>query len=81
MYLEKINGKESNLLRKKLLAYEKREVRQKLDGRILTSVAKTFHKAGIVVPYDLKTDVGYRPLSESESMLSTKLFLLFVLIK
>lgn len=32
-------------------------------------VAKTFHKAGIVVPYEIKTDVGYRPLAESESML------------
>jgi len=31
-------------------------------------VTKTFHKAGIVVPYDSKTDIGYRPLSESECM-------------
>lgn len=56
-------------LQKKLLAYEKRKVQTILDGRKDISVAKTFHKAGIVVPYDSKTDVGYRPLQESESVL------------
>ena len=29
-------------------------------------VARTFHGAGIVVPYDRKTGVGYRKLSVSE---------------
>lgn len=56
-------------LQKKLLDYEKQKVKkQTLEGRKATVVAKTFHKAGIVVPYDRKTDIGYRPLSESESM-------------
>lgn len=30
-------------------------------------VAKTFHGLGIVVPYDKKNDVGYRPLPESDA--------------
>lgn len=49
--------------------YEQRKVTETLLGRQCLPVTKTFHKAGIVVPYDRKTDVGYRPLSESERML------------
>ncbi|XP_063236554.1 histone PARylation factor 1 isoform X2 [Bacillus rossius redtenbacheri] len=30
-------------------------------------VARTFHKAGIVVPYNKKTELGYRPLPLSEA--------------
>lgn len=52
-----------------MLDHEKRKVTPVLEGRKDNAVTKTFHKAGIVVPYDSKTDVGYRPLSESESML------------
>lgn len=29
-------------------------------------VTATFHRAGIVVPYDKKTQLGYRPLAESD---------------
>ena len=32
-------------------------------------VAKCLHKIGIVVPYDKKTDVGYRPLPKTDSEL------------
>lgn len=63
-----MDSKETHVLQKKLLAYEKRKVTDILEGRKVNAVAKTFHKAGIVVPYDCKTDVGYRPLSESESI-------------
>lgn len=64
-----------------MLDYENRKVTKILKGRqIVSVVARTFHRAGIVVPYDIKTDVGYRPLIESESMLSSILFLLFILI-
>lgn len=70
-----MDGQEALALKKKLLAYEKRKVTQILEGRKVDIVAKTFHKAGIVVPYDRKTDIGYRPLSESESKLSGKLSL------
>lgn len=63
-----MDGEIAHSLQKKLLAYEKKNVTQILDGRAVNStVSKTFHKAGIVVPYDSKTDVGYRPLSENES--------------
>lgn len=68
-YLHNMNDKEAHILQKKLLAYEKRKVTEILEGRKVNSVAKTFHKAGIVVPYECKTDVGYRPLSESEKTL------------
>uniref|UniRef100_A0A182PNV4 Zf-CCHH domain-containing protein n=1 Tax=Anopheles epiroticus TaxID=199890 RepID=A0A182PNV4_9DIPT len=44
-----------------LKSNDKRKVRQK------QIVCKTFHKAGLVVPYDRKTDVGYRPLLESDA--------------
>lgn len=30
-------------------------------------VARTFHKAGIVVPYDKKTELGYRDLAATDS--------------
>ncbi|GBP07019.1 Histone PARylation factor 1 [Eumeta japonica] len=36
-------------------------------------VSKTFHGAGIVVPYDKKTQMGYRPLVENERTIK-KLF-------
>jgi len=30
-------------------------------------VARTFHKVGIVVPYDKKTQLGYRDLAATDS--------------
>uniref|UniRef100_A0A182NP67 Zf-CCHH domain-containing protein n=1 Tax=Anopheles dirus TaxID=7168 RepID=A0A182NP67_9DIPT len=40
-----------------------------LKARDKLTVCKTFHKAGLVVPYDRKKDVGYRPLLESDAKL------------
>lgn len=40
----------------------------KLKARNNRVVCKTFHKGGLVVPYDRKTTVGYRPLIESDGM-------------
>lgn len=37
-----------------------------LKARNLKTVCKTFHKGGLVVPFDRKTDVGYRQLNESD---------------
>lgn len=71
-----MGSKEANTLDKKLLIYVKGIVTETLEGRKLIPVAKTFHKAGIVVPYDSKTDIGYRPLPESESKLLTNLCIL-----
>ncbi|XP_020811365.1 histone PARylation factor 1-like [Drosophila serrata] len=39
-------------------------------------VAKTFHRAGIVVPFDRKTQLGYRPLAVSDNELKKMLALL-----
>ncbi|KAH8336331.1 hypothetical protein KR059_001858 [Drosophila kikkawai] len=39
-------------------------------------VAKTFHRAGIVVPFDRKTQVGYRALAVSDAELKKMLALL-----
>ncbi|KAH8277478.1 hypothetical protein KR026_011394 [Drosophila bipectinata] len=39
-------------------------------------VAKTFHRAGIVVPLDKKSQMGYRPLSVSDAELKKMLALL-----
>ncbi|XP_031630182.1 histone PARylation factor 1-like [Contarinia nasturtii] len=41
----------------------------KLKARNLKTVCKTFHKAGLAVPYNRKTDVGYRQLGESDANL------------
>ncbi|XP_055625999.1 histone PARylation factor 1-like [Toxorhynchites rutilus septentrionalis] len=41
----------------------------KLKARGKTVVCKTFHKAGIVVPFDRKKEVGYRELLESDANL------------
>ncbi|KAJ8867847.1 hypothetical protein PR048_031652 [Dryococelus australis] len=38
----------------------------KMKGREKKVLAQTFHKAGIVVPYDKKNDLGYRPLLVTE---------------
>lgn len=38
----------------------------KLKARNMKVVSKTFHKAGLVVPVDKKTDVGYRSLIETD---------------
>lgn len=38
----------------------------KLKARNMKVVTKTFHKAGLVVPVDKDTDVGYRSLFETD---------------
>lgn len=38
----------------------------KLKARNNRTVCKTLHKGGLIVPYDRKTTVGYRPISESD---------------
>lgn len=45
-------------------------------ARSTNVVCKTFHRAGIVVPYEPKTQLGYRPLLESDAALK-KIFKLF----
>lgn len=37
-----------------------------MKSRLKQIVCRTFHSAGIVVPYDKKTQLGYRPLVERD---------------
>lgn len=41
-------------------------------ARNLTVVTKTFHKAGLVVPFDRKTQVGFRELIETNGEVKFK---------
>lgn len=38
----------------------------KLKARNMKVVSKTFHRAGLVVPVDKETDIGYRSLIETD---------------
>lgn len=40
-----------------------------MQARERQVVARTFHRAGIVVPYDKKTQLGYRDLAATDSKL------------
>lgn len=55
-------------------------VSSKLKARNLKVVTKTFHKAGLVVPVEKGTDVGYRSLIESDGKHIHINFSAFVLI-
>ena len=43
------------------------EVSPNMSKRKRMVVARTFHQAGIVVPVNKETELGYRPLMETES--------------
>lgn len=45
----------------------------KLKARNLKAVCKTFHRGGLVVPFDRSTDIGYRHLQESDANLKKML--------
>ncbi|VVC42442.1 Hypothetical protein CINCED_3A005986 [Cinara cedri] len=68
-YFDKFKEDVALSISKKLISVETRGLLNILKGRKVKPVAKTFHRFGVVVPYDKKTDVGYRPLSESERTL------------
>lgn len=48
-------------------------------NRIKNIVCKTFHGAGIVVPYDKRTQLGYRKLTESDGKCKNIFFKLHTL--
>jgi len=58
-------------LQKSLQAYAEKEkyplatINSEMKQRTRNTVCKTFHGAGLVVPYNKKADVGYRPLIEN----------------
>lgn len=53
--------------RTKLKTVPCKSVKDLQKGRSKNVVAVTFNKLGIVVPYDEKTELGYRPLPMSNS--------------
>lgn len=62
---EKIHEDMKKFAKKKNYSLDVRTQKTKIrDKRV---VAKTFHGLGIVVPYDKKNDIGYRPLPESDA--------------
>lgn len=66
------NQREIATLKKHLNAYANdhdiplNALHTKLKTRNAKSVCKTFHRVGLVVPFDRKTEVGYRPLIETD---------------
>lgn len=64
-----------NALRKDVLDYAKEhsinleKTPELLRARNKLIVCKTFHGAGLVVPYDKQTEMGYRPLLETDAAL------------
>lgn len=64
-----------NALRKEVIDYTKEhsidleQTPEKLRARNKLVVCKTFHGAGLVVPFDKETDIGYRPLIETDASL------------
>lgn len=40
---------------------------KRIRARNLNVVTKTFHKAGLIVPVEKKTGIGYRELHETDS--------------
>lgn len=53
----------------KELGYELNKKSSSMDKRQRLTVCRTFHTAGIVVPYNKKTTIGYRPLTVSDKEL------------
>lgn len=53
----------------KILKYDLFKKSPSMEKRNRSVVCKTFHTAGIVVPYNKKSTVGYRPLSVSDKEL------------
>lgn len=64
-----------NAVRKETVDYAKEhsidmeQTPDKLRARSKKVVCKTFHGAGLVVPFDKQTDIGYRPLLETDAAL------------
>lgn len=64
-----------NSLRKEVIDYAKEHsidlerTPELLRARNKLVVCKTFHGAGLVVPFDKKTDIGYRALLETDAAL------------
>lgn len=75
MELTPFNRSVVNGARKDVLDYVKEhsidleKTPEKLKARNKLVVCKTFHGAGLVVPFDKESDTGYRPLLETDAAL------------
>lgn len=71
--LTPFNRSQVNGFRKDVVDYAKEhsidleQTPELLKQRNKLIVCKTFHGAGLVVPFDKKTDTGYRPLIETDA--------------
>lgn len=75
MELTPFNRSLVNSIRKATIEYAKQhsidleKTPELLRDRNKLVVCKTFHGAGLVVPFDKKSDTGYRPLLETDAAL------------
>lgn len=78
MYFDNFISRANPFKRMELLRFQKRlrdrakELNLELNRKVPQNrkpVCKSFHTAGIVVPFDRKTDLGYRPLSVTDKEL------------
>ncbi|XP_033364755.1 histone PARylation factor 1 isoform X1 [Bombus vosnesenskii] len=65
--IAQLRQKLKSFAKERNITLEKRA--ENMQAREKETVARTFHKAGIVVPYDKKTQLGYRNLAVSNSEL------------
>ncbi|KOC64422.1 UPF0609 protein [Habropoda laboriosa] len=65
--LAQLHQKLRNFAKERKITLEKKTIN--MQAREMQVVARTFHKAGIVVPYNKKTQLGYRDLAVSNSEL------------
>lgn len=64
--LQELSTKLTSFLEKKGIAESASSVKDMWKLRHKETVARCFHKIGIVVPYDKNTELGYRPLTMSD---------------
>lgn len=67
--LQTLNRKLADWMSKNRASVCEKTVKELQSQRSKEVVARTFNKFGIVVPYDKKADLGYRPLPMTDSML------------
>lgn len=67
LQLAQLHQKLRSFAKERKITLEKKTT--SMQAREMQVVARTFHKAGIVVPYNKKTQLGYRDLAVSDSEL------------
>lgn len=67
IHITQLHQKLKDFAKEKNISLEKKT--ENMEAREKKVVARTFHKAGIVVPYNKKTQLGYRDLAVTDSKL------------